>query len=212
MKLSLKLLETNNTISKTILQAMLPASLEFMSKAKNIVENNIITLIQNQIISSPEYDSLINGQLKLELGIPDADRKIQELINTWISNTVVNYTAPKIVNNKIKSSFTVKMIKSNFSDVINQPSAFIEDNIRGYELPWLQWLLFDGTAIIVDDYEVVIGTNARSRTGYAVMMPSSNSWSVPAEFAGTVNDNWITRAIQRAKPDIEKLLEKAVSQ
>jgi hypothetical protein len=183
-----------------------------MSKAKNVVEKNIIILIQNQIISSPEYDSLINGQLKLELGIPDADRKIQELINIWISNTIVNYSAPRIVNNKIKSSFSIKMIRSNFNDVINQPSAFIEDNIRGYELPWLQWLLFDGTATIVDDYEVVIGANARSRTGYAVMMPSSNSWSVPAEFAGTVNDNWITRAIQRAKPDIEKLLEKAVSQ
>lgn len=213
MQFSLKLLESNSKIEKSILQALLPAATEFMSRANNVMQKNIINIITQYIISSPEYDSLVNGQLKLELGIPDADNKIQRIIDIWINNTQVNYKAPKITNNQIKSSISVKMIKTNFSDVLDQPAAFIEDTIRGYELPWLQWLLLEGTAIIVDDYEVIIGPNSRSRTGYAIMTPSSSTgWSVPPEFAGTVTDNWITRAISKAKPDIEKLLERAITQ
>jgi hypothetical protein len=40
------------------------------------------------------------------------------------------------------------------------------------------------------------------------------NWRVPSEFAGTVNNNWITRAIDRLDPillnDIEKELEKHI--
>lgn len=212
MKLSLKLLENNREIEKSILEALLPLTIDFMNNINKNIKNGIINIIKNNIISSPEYDSLVNGELKLELGISDASVKIQQIIDIWVSNTLINYKPPKITNSKIKSSFTVKMIKTNFSDVLNQPAAFVEDALRGYELPWLEWLLLNGTAIIVDDYEVIIGPNPRSRTGYAVMAPSaSNGWSVPPQFAGSINDNWITRSLSKAKPEIEKLLERTIS-
>lgn len=212
MKLSLKLLENNREIEKSILQALLPLTTDFMNGINKKIKDNIINIVKNNIISSNEYDSLVGGELKLELGIVDAPVKVQQIIDIWVSNTLMSYKAPKIINSKIKSTFTVKMVKTNFSDILNQPAAFVEDTLRGYQLPWLEWLLLNGTATIVDDYEVVIGPNPRSRTGYAVMLPSvSNGWSVPPQFAGTINDNWITRALSKAKPEIEKLLERAIS-
>jgi len=62
-----------------------------------------------------------------------------------------------------------------------------------------------------NNYEIVIGPNKYSRTGYAIMKPASGSWSVPSEFAGTITDNWITRAIQTSETDINNLLRKIFS-
>ena len=213
MKFSLSIVETNSVIEKAILNALLPEATAFMNNASNYIKNNIYTIIKDSIISQPEYDSLVNGQLRLELGVPDAASRIEDLINVWINNTVVEYKAPKISNNRIKSSFTIKMIKANFSDVLGLGLANVETSIAGAGIPWLQWLLLDGTAIVVDNYEVQIGPNNRSRTGYAIMKNSEGmGWGVPPEYAGTIGDNWITRAIEASKTNIEKLLEKALLQ
>lgn len=67
--------------------------------------------------------------------------------------------------------------------------------MRGYQLPWLKWLLVEGTKPIVKNYAVKFGPNKSSRTGMAVMVNSSSNWSVPSEFAGTISSNWISRAI-----------------
>lgn len=213
MKLSLSIVETNSVIEKAILNALLPEASAFMNKASNYIQNNLYVIIKESIVSQPEYDSLVNGQLRLELGVPDAALRIEDLINVWINNAVVEYKVPKISNNRIKSSLTIKMIKANFSDVLSLNLANVERSIVGASVPWLQWLLLDGTAIVVDNYEVYIGPHNRSRTGYAIMKASEDAgWSVPSEYAGTISDNWITRAIEASKSNIQKLLEKALSQ
>jgi hypothetical protein len=210
MNLSIKILETNKEIEKAICVALLPAVNKFMDNVQKYVQSNLFSIIKNAIINQPEHESLVNGKLRSELGIPDASIKIEEIISLWINNAIVQYQSPKIINNKIKSSLTIKVIKSNFSDVLGSDSAEVYD-IAGYSIPWLQWLLLDGTETIIDNYEVYFGPNARSRTGYAIMKPSNNSWNVPPEFAGTIDNNWITRAITEAKPEIEKLLQRALS-
>lgn len=211
MKISLKLIETNQIIQKNILDALLPQVSTFMNKASKYIESNIHSIIKQAIVEQPEYDSLVSGQLRLELGIPDASFRIEDLINAWINNTVIEYKEPKIFNNRIKSSFTIKIIKSDFSDVLNLSAASIQT--MEYSLPWLQWLLLDGTAIVVDNYDVFIGPNTRSRTGFAIMRGTENrGWGVPPEYAGTISDNWITRAIESCKKDVEALLEKAINQ
>lgn len=213
MKLSLTILESNTVIQKAILDALLPEVSAFMNKTSNYIQSNIYPIIKESIVAQPEYDSLVNGQLRLELGVPDAALRIEDLINVWINNAVVEYKPPKIMNNKIKSSFTIKMIKANFSDVLSLNLANVDRSMVGASVPWLQWLLLDGTAIVVDNYEVYIGPHNRSRTGYAIMKASEDAgWSVPSEYAGTISDNWITRAIEASKSNIQKLLEKALSQ
>lgn len=213
MKLSLSIIENNSVIEKGILTALLPEVSAFMNKASKYVQSNIFPIIKESILAQPEYDSLVNGQLRLELGIPDAAMRVEDLINVWINNTIVEYKPPQIMNNRIKSSFTIKMIRANFSDVLSLNLASIERNAIGATIPWLEWLLLEGTATLVDNYEVFIGPHNRSRTGYAIMKASDGQgWGVPPEYAGTINDNWITRALEGCKPDIQKLLERALSQ
>lgn len=210
MNFTLKILENNQIIQKNILSALLPEVTRYMDKAISIIKKDLPSIVDEAITSEPEYSSLLSGQLKFELGIPDASSKIFNLINIWMSNMVIDYKPPTLTNSSIKSSFSAKLIRANFSDVLGTDDAYVNDTLRGYSLPWLEWLLLDGNATIVPNYEVIMGSNPRSRTGSAVMKISSGSWKVPDQFSGTISDNWITRAISNSQDKIQNLLERAM--
>jgi len=211
MKLSLKILESNKSVYSAILNALLPLVEDFMNNASETIKKEVPIVVQNSILNSPEYDALVAGQLKYEFGIPDAGAKVNSLLNHWISNMSINYTKPVITNNTIKSSFSINMINSDFSDVLYKEFSFVIDNKNGYSLPWLRWLLLEGNSILVSKYEVLFGSNRNSRTGFAVMTPSTRSWKVPSVYSGTENDNWITRSLDSAKDQIYSILEKSLS-
>ena len=209
MKLSLKILETNNQISNSILQSLLPEIIDYMNNGIQYIKNNLSVLINQAIINTPEYASLSSGKLQYELGIPDPGSKLSTLLDIWSKTIIINYKKPTINSNQIKGSFSVNMIRADFNDVLSTDAAIVNDSFRGYSLPWLEWLLLEGNRVIVPKQEVIVGPNKYSRTGYAIMRESSKSWKVPSEFAGTLSDNWITRAIDSIENDINNLLNKA---
>ena len=206
MKISLKLLESEQQIQTKIVNALLPQVKKFMTKSITKLQTSLPPLLESAIFNSPEYSSIVSGKLRLELGIPDGQSKIAGLISVWINNMNYEYYPPTIVNNKIRSKIAVYGVRSDFGDVLGTDYAFVTDQLRGYKLPWLEWLLLDGTKTIVPSHEVFFGPNSRSRTGLAIMKYSSSGWGI-TEFSGTQNDNWITRAIDSASSDINKILE-----
>jgi hypothetical protein len=212
MNISLKILESNSQIQQSIMEALLPQINDYMKDAITTIRKEIGTIISNAIVNTPEYESLVSGKLKYELGIPDANAKIAGLLDIWTKNIYIEYMPPKIISSKIKSSFSASLIKSSFDDVLSTDLAYVIDNIYQYRLPWLEWLLLEGNKIIVKKQEVVMGPNPRSRTGFALMRGSNKNWKVPAEFAGTIRDNWITRAIDNTEAEINNLLERALQQ
>lgn len=207
MRFSLKLLDSSKEIEQKILRAMLPEIVSLMNKGMTNLKRNLPIIIRNAIIATPEYDSLSLGKLKYEFGIDNVDSKLASLISVWSTNIQYSYQAPTIVANKIKSSLSASMIRADFSDVLYTDFAAVVDTVRGYSLPWLEWLLLEGNKTIIKNYEVIMGPNRASRTGLALMKPARKSWKVPSEFSGTRNDNWITRAIDGAESDIQKLLD-----
>lgn len=209
MKFQFSIKESKQEIENKILKALLPDCKKFMNSSIAIIKSDLPGILYNAITSRPEYFSLISGNLRLELGIPDAESKVASLINTWISNIEYEYSKPIISGNKIISVFSANFVKTDFSDVINSSEAYVIES--NYNLPWLKWLLLDGSATIVPRHDVVFGPNPNSRTGGAVMRPSDAGWKVPAEYAGTISDNWITRAIGDASSDIQQLLTRALS-
>jgi hypothetical protein len=211
MRVGIKILESNTQIQKSVMVAMLPECVTLMRSIISSLKNSIPPIIAQSIYNSPEYQSLVSGTLRLEFGIPDANTKISELIEFWINGMQFIYKPPVISGSKIKSSFSISMIKIDFSDVLGSDAAYVRDNIRGYSLPWLEWLVFDGSKVIVPGYDVVIGPNSRSRTGFALMRISNNDWRVPPEFAGTIENNWITRAIDSASADVTAALERSLA-
>lgn len=211
MNINLKIIETDQQITKEILNALLPEITSFMNNGVSTIKRDLPTILQNAIVNTPEYSSLLSGKLKYEFGIPDSSIKLNNLIDLWIENIKYPYMKPTIMGNKIKSSFEVNAVRVDFAEVLYTNDALVIDNIRGYNLPWLEWLLLEGNKTIVSKQEVVIGPNQFSRTGNALMRDSNKSWKVPSEFSGTVTNNWITRAIDGVESNIELLLNKAFS-
>ena len=209
MRISLTLLENNADISNKILKALLPEVTKYMDSSINSVKLELPGIIRQSLINSPEYNSIMSGELRYEFGIPDPGAKLAGLLDIWCDNIQYTSMKPTIVSNKIKAIFTANTIRVDYADVLYTDYALVIDSTRGYSLPWLQWLLLEGNKTIIDKYEVIIGPNQYSRTGNALMKPSNRSWKVPSTYAGTASDNWITRAIDSVTDNIDNLLNKA---
>ena len=208
MKIQFKLLEKNKEIESKILNALLSEVTDRMkSYAKNITIK-IKSVVIDAIRSSPEYQSLVSGSLKAEFGIPDPEQRLSQLLQLWSSGASITYNAPRISNSKITTSFKLELIKADLSDVLGSDIAIVTDGLSGKSVYWLEWLSLAGDKSIIKDYTVVYGPNRRSRTGLAIMRSSSGSrWKVPSEFSGTINNNWITRAIDSVSDDIESIIQ-----
>lgn len=207
----MRIIESDSEIRQRMLSALLEEVQITFNKSVPQIKSKIQDLIVDAIKNAPEYSSLVSGQLRLELGIPDAASKIEELLNIWTNNIDVEIKPFKITNMGLSGGFSINCIKSDFSDVLSTSAAQIEDSVRGYSLPWLSWLLLEGGKILVKDHVVVVGSSAFSRTGGAIMRTSmSSSWRVPPEFAGTERDNWITRAIDQLDDEITKIFQETI--
>lgn len=206
---SLKILESKSDISNDILQALKPLVNDYFKKVYDSVSVKIQELVVQSIKNAPEYNSLLNGQLKAEFGLPDADNRINELLEFW-KYMHVEYRPVKIVNGLLETHFIIHMIQSDFNNVIHTGAAILQTE-KGKDLNWLEWLLLLGDQTIIKDYVVKFGPNSNSRTGMAVMKGvTSGKWSVPAAYSGTLNDNWITRAMDGADKDINRLLSESM--
>lgn len=214
MKIDIKILDTDKQIALKVANALLPDVRKYFGKVVKVLQKELPDIVNYAIVSSPEYSSIIGGKLKYEFGIPNPQQKLVGLLDIWTKNINITYTPPIVSGGgQISSRISASMIKIDFSDVLYTEYAEVYDNQKGYTLPWLKWLLLEGSKVLVKDYQVIFGPSRRSRSGFALMRKSNiESWRVPVEFAGSQNDNWITRAIDKSEPDIYNLIEKALKQ
>lgn len=210
MQISFNLLDNSNTITKNILSILRDElNRVFVSSIPNI-RTKIRDLIKEALITEPEYSSLISGKLKYEFGIPTS-QKVNSIIDLWTQNIVVDYSPPVARASTISGGFSISAIQSDYSDVLSNESAIVIDSLSGAVLPWLEWLLLYGGQIIVRNYKVKMGPNNRSRTGMAIMIESpGDNWRVPPEFAGTSNNNWVTRALSKIDDQILDVIQSEI--
>lgn len=205
MQFSIQIIETDKQISQKMIKALIPEADKFMRKCSQQTQKQLPGILRQAIMSSPTYAELIGGKLRYELGIPDPIPKLEGLITIWTDNIDVNYVKPTMIgSDKIFAFFSVSLVRSDYTDVLGSNYALVYDQKGGYNLPWLQWLLFNGTQPIISTAKVKFGKGGR--TGGAIMV-SGGSWSVPLAHAGSQEDNWITRAIDQASPEIENFLK-----
>jgi len=210
MRLEMKLLESNSDIENMILSSIRDTIDQAFNKSLKNLQQSIPKEIYKVIVSEPEYGSLVGGVLQYELGIPDAAQKVNNIVNIWTSNFYVEISPVTISGSKIIGGFSINMIKDSYEDVLGSENAFVVDDAKSLRLPWLEWLLLYGGKIIVRNYEVQVGSSPYSRTGLAIMKPSKKNWRVPAEFSGTRENNWVTRALDRLDQSIPNLIQKEI--
>ena len=206
LTVNLRLTETNAKISRDILLALLPDVKTYFNTRIRQIENTIPDIIVQAIMSEPEYSALLGGTLLHEFGIPNPAARLSEILDTIRNSKNIESKSPAVSGNTIRGAFKFRMIKQDFADLLSLGGAsFITE--KGSVLNWLRWLLLEGDSVIITDYSYSVDGPGKSRTGLGVMV-SGGSWRVPPEFAGNVKNNWITRAIDKAMPQVEASVQK----
>lgn len=196
MNFSLKLLNSDSDIRRQILSALKSQAQAALNKSKNDMTSQISVLVKQSIKAEPEYQQLLGGELRYQLGIPNPS-VVNEIVDIWSNNIKIINNRISTTNNGLRGGFSINMIKSDYSDVLSANAATITDSGTGSRVPWLEWLLLRGGDVLVKDYEIQIGPNPRSRTGMAIMVSSNSDYRLPAKFAGTESNNWVYRAISK---------------
>ncbi len=181
-------------------------------KAKPQIEMAARIAIGQAIRAEKEYKSLIgsqHGDLRAVMGLDNAVQRVNAIIETWLDSTKVTLKKTKTSNGDMEASLRLTMGLADYSDVFSKAEATIQTKKR-QSLEWLKALLTWGDKIIVYDYVVFEGNFRASRSGRAIMSKRLGSrWNVPSTYRGTVNDNWLTHALDGIQPKIEAIILKA---
>ena len=179
-------------------------------KMKITITDSIRRVVREALVSTPEYQSIVQGKLRAELGIPEADSRIISVIDEWVNNikvTVKAGTSPLLL-------IDIGIIRQDYGDVLSLPAAqynYASSRSQG-QIPWLKWLLLEGDKRIISKYEFVSNPK-RSRTGMGVMVSKERGfWQVPPEFSGTSVNNFATRAFGNIDNIIDNIIEQAVKE
>lgn len=176
----------------------------------NSVEKDISTIIINNIKEQPEYSSLKSGSLRNQFGI--ANTSVVDSILLELDDIQVKIIKPIIKGDSIQANLIINMINNNFSEIISSSSAaYISE--KGSQIEWLRWLLLEGNNSVIIGYKYKPKTSPNSRTGKGIMIKGEgNIFRVPPEFAGTSDNNWITRGVDASLPEIQSYINRIVKQ
>jgi hypothetical protein len=176
-----------------------------IGKNRNKVLRAIKTASIVWLESQPEIISLrqtsVPGSLSSIFGINEGEADS-------IVNQIVQAISESINLNVGKSNqFSKTLIELNF-----QPKDFnnllsisgAKTLIEGGSIPWLEWLLTKGDAIIISGYYYKPLFN-KGRSGGGLMIPGG-VFRVPPEFSGTVENNFITRTFEGKQEEIGVIL------
>lgn len=164
------------------------------------VRRALSPLVVAAIIDSTEAEALRTGVLHGEMGLVDPAASVLA-VAAAVASAVEVTSGPDWL--------TCGILRADLSDALSASGAsFLSEKAK--KVDWLRWLLEDGDGVIISDYAFYPGnyTLKNSRTGRGFMnIPKDGpysrfvpGWRVPAQYAGTPADNWLTRCLGPAAP------------
>ena len=204
-KVFIELTESNATIKEKIFTALAEEVNTLFNKNKKTVKRAFSMAIKSWIDSCPEMISLRNssiGSLAAQFGLPQgtADNAVSAISNAIASSISVDL---KPFNKKLKGSVYFYFQRSDFTNLLSLPEGHVVTE-RNTDLHWLDWLLTQGDTTIITGFNYQPNSLGRSGGG---IMTIGGMWRVPPEFAGTQENNFITRAFIENQTQIKDVLK-----
>ena len=176
-----------------------------LSAQSSKMQSELRLLIRRTLMSSREVLSLSGGVLKLDFGLTsDPSAQVVDAIVNSLDINVTNVTGS---STGIRGSITITLQPTDYSNLLSLPVA--RQSIEGGSLPWLEWLLTLGDAIIIADFGVKYEAGT-GRTGGAHMTRTKRPFKVNSAFSGTAENNFISKAISNIEPQIMQTIIKAL--
>ena len=202
-----ELVDNNSKIKKDLDKAMLTEINRVLRSKVKKVRDDLKISIGRWIFASPEFVSLsqegvpngLNAQLGLSPG--QGALSVEQIKRAIIGSIEVNLVTDKKNVNKV--SLTINIQPSDMRNILGIPAGVVITE-NGSPLEWLNWLINLGTSTIVFGFSYKSAVDGRSGGG---RMESGGSWRIPPQFSGTIDDNFITRALNGNQREIQKILE-----
>ncbi len=210
MRFGLSILESAGRIASEVAKSISKEVSSIFTKAQPKIQRDLRTKLASAIRSQPEYGSLKNGQLRYNFGLSDV-ANVDILVDRFVESIYVTTQSVKATNNQVSAQLVFSILAQNDLDNILSSSEAAQVTEKGETLPWLRWLLLRGNEPIILTHRILMKPTPFSRTGQAIMIPTkSGSWRVPASYIGTIENNWITRALSSIEDDIPNVLGKYI--
>lgn len=203
MRISIKLIESNDVIVKKIHKAILEDVNRAFKQAESEILDKIRKTIKFLLESTSTYQSLVGGQLAGEFGFNAGGEKarVDAIIQQVMDSIHINMKEFKLSGGVYKNKIYIYIMPGDFKDLLSLPEATL--NTGNEQLEWLDWLLTKGNRIIVSGFRI-IRRPGRGRSRKGIMVESNNKfWRVPPQFSGTIRNNWLTRAIDDNVANLE---------
>lgn len=200
----IKILDSDAKIQKGILDSMRSGIKLILNRGKSKIESAVKAIVVEALSGCPEIMSLKGGTLKYDFGLPDDPT--DDIIYAIANSTFVSFRDFQLKLSGTSIAFNVFIQPSDFKNLLSLPSRRVTTE-KGVDLPWLEWLLTAGDAIIVTSFHVKYGASDKSRSGGAIMVPKG-LFKVDSAFSGTEDDNFITRALNKYQDKIAQAVEK----
>jgi len=144
--------------------------------------------------------------LRGELGVNTPTARLRTIIETLAQQLVLTNKPLKVQANGLRGGFRLQMIEADWRKVTNLNEAWIKERTK-VDFPWLDWLLTQGSKVVVREYDVHIQVGT-GRTGKAHMRKNYNRkmWNVPPEFSGTTKDNFVTDILDILEIELKQIM------
>ena len=203
---TINILETDSQIQSMINAAMAPlVNKHFNSKIPQIVKESR-EMAQSWISSQNVITSLLSASPESLAGAfgvsPSQVSSIVGSIVGAVSNSIS--VEVKKFDQNLRGSLSINFQPAEFSNLISLRQGHTVYD--GGDLHWLKWLLTLGSAPIISNYDYVASAGD-GRSGLGVMKVGG-SFRVPPEYAGTMNNNFVTKAFADKGDQIVSMLER----
>lgn len=187
---------------KDIVREIKKIIFSIISDIQSSLEKDIKFIVKNRLTNGVPT---ISGQDYYELGIPDINNRMINIVNVAADSVYVKVYQDSTSLLKID----LGILQSDYKNLLDLPDAVYAYTSRKSfgVLPWLRWLLIDGGGQIISNYEYNATISPYSRTRGGIMV-TGTGWSVPSTLAGTPSNNILTRALSNIDKDIEKIVMK----
>lgn len=153
------------------------------------------------LAADPAVASLLSGELLGALGIPGVAERWAAVAGRVAASIAVTARPCRVAGAKVVGGVDVGILPADYADLLGLDAAAYTSRPSGEAIPWLDWLLTRGHSVVVAGYDcfydLTPAERAKSRTGLALMR-RGDSFQVPPAYAGTVDDNFLTRAFDEA--------------
>lgn len=180
------------------------------------------------------YASLVDGRLRLELGLGNIDL-INQVIDSAIRGVRAIFVQRGNNYSRIAGHITIQIFNNLAAESAHYQGSFyhsVNSKGRSTLIPWLDWLLFRGQSRLTIASYTFVPNHPSSRTGGGLMIypqtraarrnrPSLSTarhnfrrrvggYRIPPEFAGTASDNWFIDAAEQTTQALRYYLEQSL--